>query len=266
MDGTQARQNAWAPIGHDLFSDNNVAELKLMLSAGYLVIAVIDIGVLLWALQLYKRYPSTALMLATVPLYLMWFDNLTIGLGSTLGEGSLLLGMNTVRFLAHYICLPFTIIAIGSMARQAGFNWAQPKIVMSAFCVLAVYFMVDDLWLFYNATFYHSCFADTLRYTTYIAEYTVCSPDDVVGIGQKIPPTPAITLSNMLIAFGAYLWWKIGYKWLFLGALGATAFFAVPFNSTGGIVGNFGEPVISVVILAAAVHITKRFGSTESAA
>lgn len=168
--------------------------------------------------------------------------------------------MNTVRFLAHYLCLPVTFIAIGSMARQAGFKWAQPKLVMAAFCLLASYFIVHDLWLFYNATFYHSCFADTLRYTTHIAEYTVCSPEDVVGTGRRIPPTPAITLSNMLMLFGVYLWWKIGYKWLFLGALGATAFFAVPYSTTGGIVGNFGEPVISVVILMAAVHITKQFG------
>ncbi len=199
-------------------------------------------------------------MLATIPLYLMWFDNLTIGLGSTLGEGQLLLGMNTVRFLAHYICLPMTFIAIGSMARQAGFGWAQPKIVMAAFCALATYFMALDLWLFSGATFYHSCFADTLRYTTHISEYTVCSPDDIVGTGVRIGPLPAITLSNMLILFGLYLWWKISYKWLFLGALGATAFFAVPYSSTGGIVGNFGEPVISIVILMAAVHITKRSG------
>ena len=230
-----------------------------MFSLGYLIIAVIDIAVLVWAIRLYKQYPSTALMLATMPLTLMWFDNLTIGLGSTLGEGSLLLGMNTVRFLAHYILLPLSIIAIGSMARQAGFKWAQPKIVMAAFCVLATYFMVHDLWRFYNATFYHSCFADTLRYTTHIAQYTVCSPDDIVGTGQRIAPVPAITLNNMMLVFGAYLWWKIGYKWLFLGVLASTAFFAVPFASTGGIVGNIGEPIISIVILMTAVHITKTF-------
>ena len=72
-----------------------------------------------------------------------------------------------------------------------------------------------------------------------------------------LQPSPC----NMLILFGIYLWWKIGYKWLFIGALGATAFFAVPFGPTGGIVGNVGEPVISLVILATAVHITKKFRS-----
>lgn len=234
-----------------------------MFSIGYLIIAVIDLAVLFWALKLYKEYPSTALMLATLPLFLMWFDNLTIGLGGTIGEGPLLLGMNTVRFLAHYIFLPMLFIALGSMARQAGFAWAQPKIVMGAFCVLATYFMMHDLWLFYNATFYPSCFADTLRFTTHISEYTVCSPDDIIGTGQRIPPVPAITMSYMRLVFGIYLWWKIGFKWLFLGTLAAMAFFAVPYSSTGGIVGNLGEPVSSAVLLWTAVHITKTFGSNK---
>lgn len=227
-----------------------------------MVVAVIDFGVLIWALRLYKQYPSTALWLATVPLYLLWYDNVVIGIGSTLGEGDLLKGLNTIRFLAHYICLPFTFIALGSMARQAGFKWAQPKMVLGAFCLLATYFMAHDLWLFYNATLYPSCFADVLRYTTHISEFTACGPDAVIGTGEKIPPVPAITLSNMLMIFGIYLWWKTGYKWLFLGSLFATIFFAVPYSSTGGIFSNVGEPVISAVILLTAVHITRTFGNS----
>lgn len=235
-----------------------------MYSAAYLAIAVVDFALLIWALRLYRKFPSTAQWLVTVPLGLMWFDNLTIGLGSSLGEGQLLLAMNTVRFLAHYIFLPFTFVAIGSMAKQAGFKWAQPKWVIAAFCLLATWFMLHDLWLFYNATFYPSCIEDTLRYTTYISERTACGPDAEIGIGQQIRPIPAITLSNMLIIFGIYLWWKIGYKWLFLGSVFATGFFAVPFSVAGGIFSNVGEPIISFVILTTAAYITKTFGSNKS--
>lgn len=80
------------------------------------------------------------------------------------------------------------------------------------------------------------------------------------GAGRRIGPLPAMVLSASLIVFGLYLWVKIGWKWLFLGSLGATAFFAVPYAGTGGIVGNVGEPVISIVILTTAVAVTKRFG------
>ena len=234
-----------------------------LFSIGYLFIAVVDFALLVWALGQYKKYPSTALWLAMTPLYLLWYDNVLIGLGSTLGEGDLLKGLNVVRFLGHYIMLPFVIIALGSLARQAGFAWAQLKVVMGAFCVLATYFMVSDLWLFYNATLYPSCFADTLRYTTHISEFTACGPDAEIGIGTRIAPIPAITLSNLTILLGAYMWWKIGYKWLFIGSVSALLFFAVPFGPTGGIVGNMGEPIITAVTLFACIHVTRTFGSSK---
>lgn len=224
---------------------------------GFLAIAVLDLALLVWALRLNVIFPSVALKLATLPLLLLWYDNLVIGIGSTLGEGDLLIRLNTVRFLAHYLFLPFTIVAIGSMAKQAGFKWAQPKYVTGAFCVLATYFIAHDLWLFSRATFYPSCFADTLRYTTHIAEYTACGPDAVIGSGKPIPPIPAMTLSSLMILFGAYLWWQAGYKWLFLGSVGALGFFGVPYSQTGGIFSNLGEPIIMTVILLAAVHITR---------
>ena len=129
------------------------------LSLAFLAIAVADFAVLVWALRLYRRYPSTAQWLATVPLGLLWYDNFVIAIGGTLGEGQPLVALNVVRFLGHYIFLPFTFIALGSMAKQAGFKWAQPKFVIGAFCLLATWFMLHDLWLFYNATLYPSCFA-----------------------------------------------------------------------------------------------------------
>jgi hypothetical protein len=235
-----------------------------MFSFGYLIIAVVDVGVLVWALRLCRQHRSNALYLATAPLLLLWFDNLTIGLGSTIGEGQLLMGLNTVRFIGHYVLLPMTFIAIGAMARQADFGWAKPKAVMAAFCLLATYFIVDDLWLFAGATFYPSCFADTLRYTTHISEFTACTADAAVGSGIRIPPIPAITLSNMLLVFGVVLWVKIGWKWLTIGTLLSLGFFAVPYSATGGIVGNIGEPIISIAIIATAAHISQRFGGNKT--
>lgn len=229
-----------------------------MLSAAYLIIAIVDFGVLLWAVRHCLRYRTNGLLFATLPLLLLWYDNAVIGIGSTLGEGALLMNLNTVRFLAHYISLPMTFIAIGAMAREAGFHLAQRKSMMAVFCLLAVYFIAHDLWLFSQSTLYPSCFADTLRYTTHIAEYTACGPDADIGAGRSIPPVPAITLTNMLIVFGIFLWHRTGWKWLTLGSIGAMVFFAVPYANTGGIFGNIGEPIITAVIIATGVHIAKR--------
>ncbi len=229
-----------------------------MYSLGYILIAIVDFAVLAWAARLCLRYRTNGLIFASIPLTLLWFDNFVIGIGSTLGEGELLQGLNTVRFLAHYIGLPMTFIALGAMAREAGFGWAQKKLVMTAFCGLATGFIVHDLWLFSQSTFYPSCFADTLRYTTSISAYTACGPMAEIGAGQSIPPIPAITLTVMMILFGAWLWYRIGWKWLTLGSIGAMAFFAVPYAQTGGILGNVGEPIITGVIIATAAHIARR--------
>ena len=232
-----------------------------MLSMGYLVVAVVDIVVLIWAARLCLRYRTNGLIFASLPLILLWYDNFTVGLGSTLGEGDLLIAMNNVRFVAHYVSLPMVFISIGAMAREAGFGWARPKWVMAGFCLLATYFILHDMSLFVQATLYPSCFADVLRYTTHIAEYTACGPDAEVGIGTRIMPFPAITLTLMMIAFGIYLWVKIGWKWLTLGAGGSMFFFAVPFPLTGGFLGNVGEPIISAAIVATAAHIARRADS-----
>ncbi len=132
-----------------------------MFSTGYLLIAVVDVAVLVWAARLCLQYRTNGLIFASLPLTLLWFDNFVIAIGGTLGEGELLQGLNTVRFLAHYIGLPMTFIALGAMAREAGFGWAQTKLAMGAFCALATGFIAHDLWLFSQSTFYPSCFADT---------------------------------------------------------------------------------------------------------
>jgi hypothetical protein len=234
-----------------------------LLSIAFLLVAIVDFGILLWALKLCRQYRSNGLILSTVPLTLLWFDNLTIGLGGTLGEGDLLLAMNYVRFLAHYLALPVSIIAIGSMAREAGFAWAINRWFMGALCVLATWFIVHDLWLFWQADFYPSCFADTLRYTTRITEYTACYQDSVVGAGFAIPPIPAVSMSVMLIIFGGFLWRNHGWKWLTLCAVGAMGFFAVPYGSTGGIFSNIGEPIICSAIIATAAF-TARLAQSRS--
>lgn len=229
-----------------------------MFSIAYLAIAVVDVLVLSWALRLCARYRTNGVIFASFPLLLVWFDNVTIGLGSAIGEGPLLEGMNAFRFIAHFISLPMSFIAIGAMAREAGFGWAQAKWVMGGFCLAATYFILHDLWQFSQATMYPACFADTLRYTTNITEFTACSPDADIGAGKLISPMPAIILTVTVIAFGIYLWRAIGWKWLAILSLGSMPLFAVPAGPTGGIVANIGEPIFVAAIVATAAHIARR--------
>ncbi|MGI9342452.1 MAG: hypothetical protein ACR2QV_06350 [Gammaproteobacteria bacterium] len=188
----------------------------------------------------------------------MWFDNLTIGLGRFIGEGDLLQGMNAARFVAHFVSLPMGFIAIGAMAREAGFVWARPKWVMALFCLAATWFIAHDLVQFAAANLYPACFADTLRYTTLITAHTACMPDAEIGSGKLISPAPAIILSLAVVGFGIYLWHKIGWRWLAILSIASMAFFAVPMEQTGGIVANVGEPLFIGAIVATAAHIAQR--------
>ena len=228
-----------------------------MFSIAYLAIAVVDVLVLIWALRLCARYRTNGVIFASFPLFLVWFDNVTIGLGSTIGEGSLVEGMNAFRFIAHFISLPMSFIAIGAMAREADFAWARPKWVMGAFCLVTTYFILHDLWQFSQATLYPACFADTLRYTTNITEFTACSPDADIGAGKLISPLPAIVLTVTVIAFGIYLWRTIGWKWLAILSIATMPLFAVPPGPTGGIVANIGEPIFVAAIVMTAAHISR---------
>jgi len=232
-----------------------------MLSLGFLAIAVVDFFLLIWAVKMCIRYRTASLYLATIPLTLLWYDNVTIAIGGLLGEGQPLLAMNYVRFIAHYALLPASIVAVATMTQQAGFKIGQIKIgkinvMIAVFIGIAVYFAWHDLTLFSQATFYPSCFADTLRYTTRIAEYTACSPDADIGAGSSIPPIPAISMSLMMLILGIALWIKKGWKWLALGTAIALPFFGVPYSSTGGIFSNAGEPIITGSIVATAAWLS----------
>ncbi len=229
-----------------------------MLSIGFLIIAVIDFALLVWAVKLCLRYRTNGLIFATLPLLLLWYDNFVIGIGGTLGQGDLLIGLNYVRFYAHYIGLPMTFIGLGAMAREADFSWAKKPWVMAVYCLIAVFFIVEDILKFQAEGFYPSCFADTLRYTTRVTEFTACTPDAEL-VGNSVLPFAAFTLTAFNIGFGILLWLKRGWKWLVVASVGALGFFAAPFSSTGGIFSNLGEPIISGVIILTGAHIARTY-------
>ncbi len=227
-----------------------------MISNFYLAVAALDFLVLIWAFGQWRTYRGNGVFYAMLPLTLLWFDNFTVGLGQYLGEGDLLFSMNYVRFVGHYVLAPMTFIALGAMARQAGFAWAQPKAVMALFCLIAAFFIVEDMWSFLNNTLHPSCAMDTLRYSTRVLPEFQCGPNGFSG-GTTVPPIAPILMSFMMIAFGVLLWVARGYRWLALGSAGALPFFAIMPNFGGGVIANIGEPIISAAIVAAAAFIAR---------
>jgi len=229
-----------------------------MISTLYLAIAVVDFALLVWAIDQLRKYRTAGVFFAMLPLTLLWYDNFTVGIGRFIGEGDLLYGLNYIRFVGHYLGLPMSFIALGFMAREAGFTWAQPKIFLAAFFLLAAFFMVEDMWAFFNnLPLKASCAADTLRYSTKVLEAYQCGPDGFTG-GTTVPPVAPILMTVMMIIFGIVLWAKLGWKWLALGSAGAMPFFGIMRDFGGGVIANIGEPIITGVIVLTAAYIAKR--------
>ena len=207
-----------------------------------------------------------ALLLTLIPLMFLWFDSFAIATGQFIGEGSLMLGVTYLRYAWHWGTLPLLIIVAGIILRRAGFKFAQNKIVMGAFCVLAVFFIVADFRYIFVVDFYPACFAETLRYVTKVTADQACSPE-MAGVGMSVSTAAAIITNQILMLVGIALWVKHKWPWLALGTIAMFAAAATPQSLVGPILGNVGEPIFNFAVVAAAIKFggPARQVHTESA-
>lgn len=227
-----------------------------MTTVFYIIVGFIAAAALIYGWRSYFKHRTWALALISTTLIFLWFDNFAIAAGRFIGEGPLLYGFTYVRYGWHWATLPLWIIAAGSIARAAGFAWAQPKWVMGAFCLLATGFIVWEVPLLLSVKFYPACFADTLRYVTQVSALDACNPADI-GKGFQNPPAAPITTIVILIALGIALWVRHGWKWLTLGAGAMFCLAAVPQSLVGPLASNIGEPINAFALIATAVRFAK---------
>ena len=93
--------------------------LYVLYTLSYLVLLVW--GGWLW---LAAHRLSTVILLAVT--FGVFYDNLILVLGNLLGAGDLLWALSMPRFVLHQLVLPWLILAMVDLARQAGQGWAQP--------------------------------------------------------------------------------------------------------------------------------------------
>jgi len=166
---------------------------------------------------------------------------LIIGIGSFIGEGSLLKTLNAGRFYVHGILTPTMMIFGFGILRKAGIKWAQNKTVHIVVCVFATLLIAlgaysDILRLDLHA----KIVANVLRYLN--------------EGGMKGPPIPAILTIIFLIITGISLWRNTGWIWL---AVGAIAMFIAAGAGMGDMfyIGNLGEVILGFANL----HTARKF-------
>ena len=230
-----------------------------MLSYIFLAFAVVHIGIWLWGWRLWAETGRpVALLIVLVGATLLFYDNFRIGIGRFIGPGDLLYNLSVPAFAWHWSLLSLLVIAAGSVARLAGLKWAQGKLVMGAFCVVAVALSAHDIPKIFSMELHPACLADTVRYTVTVKEAQLCSPTDQLVPGGADAAIVAIITNVIVLAVGIALWIQRRWPWLVVGSglmfIAAGAFgrgtYALPIS-------NFGEICITLSFILTCAHFAR---------
>lgn len=204
----------------------------------FLLFAAAYLALLVWGVRLAARHGwATPANLPLLVVAALVYDNAVLGLGSTLGHGPLLEGLNHGRYWIHAATTPTLVAWALHTLRRAGFTWAQSRAyqVLSIGAALALtvveYFLeVQGLHL--------------VPETEYgVAAYANAEP-------PTGPPLMVLIVAGVLVVAGALVWWKLKWPWLFVGAVVMTIGSGVQMPLPSGAITNAFELALMVSILA----------------
>ena len=236
-----------------------------MLSYLFLGYAVIHLALWFWGWKLWSETGRpVSLFLVLFGGTLLFYDNFRIGIGRFIGPGDTLYALTVPAFAWHWAMLPLLIIAAGSVARQADFGWARNKLVMGAFCAVAVALSAMDIPKIFDMDLRVACLADTVRYTTNVSEAQVCPGGEAYSRGAGAALVAIIT-NAIVLAVGIVLWVRRKWPWLAAGSgamfIAAGAFARSPWSLP---IANFGEICITLGFIVTCVHFA-RLGQNRNA-
>lgn len=192
----------------------------------FLFFAIAQTALFVWAVRLWRETCAKPLAVILVPQFFLIWDNLRVASGIVIGFGEPLYWLTWPAFWAHWLSGCWLIIASGSILRLAGFEFAQTRIAMGAFCVVTAALMLHDLPLFWTKEIYPVCEYDLIRYSGSVTEANRCSPDQVLVQGE-FPRAPVITCF-VVIGTGIALWIRKGFPWMAVGGIVMLLTAAVP--------------------------------------
>ncbi len=188
-----------------------------MYTALFFVYGLLQFGLFVWLVRLWRETREPIALVLMLPQFFLIWDNWRVAAGPFLGFGDLLYWLSWPSFWIHWFAGCWLIIAAGAFLRLAGFEFAQSKWVMGAFCAVAFALMLHDLPNFWTQDIYPVCEYDLIRYGGSVTEATRCSPDQALSGVREFPLAPVVTCF-VLIGTGLLLWIRRGFPWLFLGS------------------------------------------------
>lgn len=214
------------------------ALLSIMYPLFHLILALLEWGLLGWAIALWRKSNSLAMIVLPIVLFSLSYDNLVLAFGSLIGEGELLKTLSAIRFVLHNLVVPL-FIAIGvELARRAGADWATRNIQTLSWIVALTLSGIGLSMNFMALELKPVHFAGVLRYVS----------AQVTG-----PPIITIAVNSFVLLIGIGLWYRLQWQWLFWGTAIAFIGNIVPSVIVGTLPSSLAE-----FILAFSLFLTER--------
>jgi hypothetical protein len=214
-----------------------------MLTTIYLLCAISAFTLGVTGLRRFISAPTLALALILPTGFALPYDSVIIALGSLLGEGTLLVALNWLRFLLHVLALPTLAVALALIARGAGVRWASHRAALPSAVLIGL------------ATLAAGVFGELVglqlapQYRSDVLLYTHAHP---VG-----PPPGAIMVLVASLVYGGALGLRARWPWIALAAFYTVLVQVVPEAGLRSALVNIGEVLLLAALLLAADRFAK---------
>lgn len=199
----------------------------------------------LWGLKLSIKYGFISwlnvLLLITFGLI---YDNLVLAMGSIIGEGPILEGLNVMRYWFHAFFTPLLILFSWAAIRMTGIQWLKNR---SGFILTGVFTL---------AMIMAELFQNTLGLELESARnYGVLSYEST---GAHGPPIMIIGVTFALLIAGIILWKKLKWKWMAIGVILMGIGSAVPIPIESDAATNGFELILLISLWATKAFLEKK--------
>ncbi len=216
-------------------------------SLGYLAYGALQAALAVWAFTLWRRDRTAGTFMLMLPIAAAWYDNLIIGLGSTIGAGPTLEALTFPRFLGHSLFTPSWIVAATMLAIRFGAFRSRERVARAGswalYAAMVGVGLVNEVLSFEGELVRE---ADVLYYTNVGRLFT--------------PPPPSLVMTVVVLLAGIYIAVRTRGRWPWM-ALGAVLVPAGQFVNAEGplfFVVNFGEVLMSASLVATLAYLLRR--------
>lgn len=209
----------------------------------YFLFTAAYIGLFAWGLSRQRSWNFMSFIYLV--LLGLIYDNGIIALGKFIGEGALLENLSLLRFWSHALFTPTLVLFSYGALREAGVVWSRKRIVVILAALYTVALVIVELFL--------ETFGLELTVEKEYGILRYVSADPASG-----PPIMVLLVSVALIAAGAILWKKRGWKWMFVGAVIMTIGSAVPIPVDSSAATNAFELFLLFTLVWTKVHLERR--------